>query len=146
MEINSYFIPLTLLFGSTIGLYYGYRYGKSYLQSYIISKVMEELNKKQEEEGTPFISMERAKSAVILYKHGGKEYKVCVPYDRTKSRAMLRKEVFLLSDNGKIDITHKPGVPYLLSAEKMGGVKIVVVKDNKTIREYDKDEIPEYLE
>ena len=133
------------IFGASVGLYYGYQYGKSYLNNYIIKQVMDELNKKQEKDGVIFQPLERTKSAVILYNHGGKEHKVCVPYDRSKSRAMLRKKVFLIRDDDRIEITHKPGVPYSLSAKDMGGNKIIVTKDNRTIKEYTDIEIPNYL-
>ena len=139
------YIPVTLI--GTVSIYYGYLYGKSYLEKHIIDRVMGELNKKQDEEGVVFKPLEKTKSAVILYKHGGKEHKVCVPYDRTKTRHMLRKQVFLVLQNDKnLIITHKPGVPYLLSAKDMGGSKIIVTKDGKTVREYEEDEVPNYLE
>ena len=60
---------------------------------------------------------------------------------------MLRKEVKLvLEDNTEVDITHKPGVPYTLSANEMGGNKIVIFKDGKVIKEYFGNEIPNYLD
>ena len=142
MEAASYF---TIIFSATISIYYSYKYGKYYLEKYIINRIMKELNKKQEDEGIVFIPMEKTKSAVILYKHGGKEHKVCVHYDRTKLRPMLRKKVFLIKSDERIEITHKPGVPYLLTAKDMGGIKIIVVKDNNTIKEYQEEEIPNYL-
>ena len=133
------------ILGTGVGVYYGYNYVKSYLNRYILTKVMEELDKRQEKEGIVFKHLEKTKSAVIVYKHGGKQHKVCVPYDRTKSRTMLRKKVFLVKAGEKIEITHKPGVPYLLSSKDMGGEKILVTKDNQTIKEYSNEEIPKYL-
>jgi len=150
-ESSSYFYPVTMiLLGSGIGFYYGYQYVKSYLNNYIIDRVMKELNKKQEDDGILFKQLERTKSAVICYKHGGKDHKVCVPYDRSKSRPMLRKKVFLVrnDDNEEklLEITHKPGVPYLLSATEMGGSKIIVIKDSKIVKEYKKEDIPNFLD
>lgn len=139
--MNIYYFPAI-----AVGAYCAFHYGKIYLNDYILNRVNEELNKKQDQEGVSFKTFERTKSAVVLYKYGGKEHKVCIPYDRTKSTSMLRKEVKLISVDGEIDITHKPGVPYLLSANEMGGSKITVVKDGKIIKEYIDDEIPGYLE
>jgi len=139
--MNVYYFPII-----AVGTYFAYHYSKKYLNDYILNKVNEELSKKQDQEGISFKTFERTKSAVVLYKYGGKEHKVCIPYDRTKSTSMLRKEVKLILDNEEIDITHKPGVPYLLSANDMGGSKINVVKDGKIIKEYVSDEIPGYLE
>ena len=143
----SYLYPITII-GGGFGIYYGYQYSKKILNNYIINRVLEELNKKQENEGVLFQPLSRTKSAVIVYKHGGKEHKVCVPYDRSKSRAMLRKQVFLIRDEGeqdRIEITHKPGVPYLLSASEMGGIKIIVIKDNQVVKEYESNEVPKFL-
>lgn len=151
MEISdpSSFFCTIIILGGSVSLYYVYYYAKSRLYKYLMNRMMEELNKKQESEDILFQPLERTKSAVILYKHGGKEHKVCVPYDRSKSRIMLRKEVYLVRNGGekeeRIEITHKPGVPYLLSAKEMGGSKIIVIKDNKIIKEYGEDEKPAYL-
>lgn len=139
--MNYFYISL-----AGISLYYGYYYGKNYLNQYIMSKVLNELNKKQNEEGEVFKPLEKSKSALILYKHGGKDHRVCIPYDRSRVISMMRKDVKLITNEGEIDITHKPGIPYLLSAFQMGGNKILVKKDNKIIREYVEHEIPNYLE
>lgn len=158
--ILNYPIVGSLTIGSlTLGcLSVGIYYGKSYLERYIANKVIDQLKSKQDNEGIVFQALERTNSAVILYKHGGKEHRVCVPYDRSKSTAMLRKQVFLINssnnnndidkkiDINRIEITHKPGIPYLLSAKQMGGTKIIVIKDNETIKEYLDDDIPGYLE
>lgn len=139
--MNFYYFPII-----AAGGYLFFHYGKTYLNNYILSRVNEELNKTQDQEGINFRVFEKSKSAVVLYKYGGKEHKVCIPYDRTKSTNMLRKEVKLIKNEETIDITHKPGVPYLLSSEDMGGDKIIVIKDNSVIKEYFGDEIPGYLE
>ena len=157
------------IFGTVgiLGVYYGYKYGKSYFNQYIFNQVMSEMNKIQDNDDVLFKPIEKTKSALVLYKHGGKDHKVCVTYDQTKARGMLRKEVFLVrsieleqendqTDNQnnnqpnqnteeRIEITHKPGVPYLISPSDMGGEKIIVIKDNKIIHEYQKDDIPGYL-
>lgn len=143
--MNFYYFPII-----TVSAYIMYHFGKEYLSNYVLAKVNEELAKKQNDEGITFKTLEKSKSAVVLYKYGGKEHKVCIPYDRSKSTNMLRKEVRLVIDQEgieeKIDITHKPGVPYLLSANDMGGSKIIILKDNKIIKEYIGNEIPNYLE
>ena len=153
--MNSYYVP-TIIVSSvgSIGIYYGYYYVKGYIKNYIMERVMEELNRKQNQEAEIFKPMEKSKSAIILYNHGGKSHNICVPYDRSKSRKMLRKEVFLVrlddqennNQENQIEITHKPGVPYLLSAKDMGGIKIIVIKDDETIREYGEEEIPNFLD
>lgn len=139
--MNYFYISL-----AGVSLYCGYYYGRSYLKQYILNQVLKELNKKQDEEGEIFKPLEKSKSALILYKHGGKDHRVCIPYDRSRVISMMRKDVKLITDDDEIDITHKPGIPYLLSAFQMGGIKIVVKKDNKVVREYTDHDIPNYLE
>ena len=87
------------------------------------------------------------RGAMISHQYGGKNYQVCVPYDATKVRQALRKEVFLIVDNPdgqqkRINITQKPGIPYLFSAEYLGGNKIIVTKDDQIIAEFQEDQIP----
>lgn len=157
--MSQYYVS-TAIIGS-IGVYYGYYYVKgyvqNYVQNYVMERVMEELNKKQDQDSEIFKPMEKSKSAIILYNHGGKSHNICVPYDRSKSRKMLRKEVFLVRSDSdqvnnnyeneqRVEITHKPGVPYSLCAKDMGGTKIIVTKDGETIREYGEDEIPNFLD
>ena len=130
--------------------YYGYYYVKKRLDNYVVEQVMKKLNEITEEDEVTFKPLQKSQSALILFSHGGKQHQVCIPYDRTKSRNMLRKKVYLVRNEDKTgltktEITHKPGVPYLLSAQDMGGDKIVVEKDNNILIEYDKDEIPNYL-
>ena len=65
------------------------------------------------------------------------------------ARSMNRKVVYLIDSEGnKTNITHKPGIPYTLSAKDMGGVGILVEKDNKMLSEngrYGLEDIPGYL-
>ena len=129
------------------GYYYGYYYLKNKLTTYVLTQVQDKLNEMQEKEDVSFHPSEKSKSAIVLFMDGGKQHKLTVPYDRSRGRSMARKNVYLVLDNdNKKDITHKQGVPYLLSAKQMGGHKIVVEKDNKVIREYSEDEIPNYLD
>lgn len=132
--MNSYSLMIVPLIG--LGGYYGY----NYLYNYIVSKAMEEVNKKfsNTEEQLQIVN----NTAIISYQYGGKNYKVCVPYDSSKVRGALRKEVFLIRGNERIDITHKPGIPYLLSAKDMGGNRIIVTKDEQILNEFEENEIP----
>lgn len=155
MDREILFYP-TLIGGIIIFTYYGFGFVKNKIIQYATSQVLKKLNETQEKQEVLFRPFERSKSAVILYNHGGMNHKVCVPYDRSKSRKMLRKKVFLVrlvsnevsNENPaeeRIEITHKPGIPYLLSAHDMGGTKIIVTKDGNIIQEYSEHEIPKYL-
>lgn len=134
-----------------VGCYYGYFYIKNKFNQLIANKIISKLDENMNKQESNFIPLRKTQSALISFESGGKQHKICVPYDRTKARHMLRKKVFLVcikSDEtqDKIEITHKTGVPYLLSAEMMGGESIIVMKDEAIIKTYDKHEIPNFLE
>lgn len=145
-NIPTIIIPIIAIFVSG---YYGYPYAKNKIGSYVVNQLMKKLNTGQSiSGGSPeaITFTQLGNSALISFNHGGKNHNVCVPYDRNKGRKMLRTEVFLISNNDRTNITHKPSIPYLLSAKDMGGEKIIVTKDDVTIREYKEDEVPNYLE
>jgi hypothetical protein len=144
--MTTYLYPSVLIGGVIILGYNGYHYAKSKLNSYIMNKVTTKLDEMMEKEEVLFKPFQKSESALVLFTHGGKQHKVCVPYSRKKGRTMNRKKVFLLKGSEKIEITHKSGVPYLISAKTMGGDKIVVEKDNKIIQEYSSEDIPRYLD
>ena len=136
--------PLILagLFGSG---YYMYYYGIDKVKNYIIESVLEYLKDKNNHD-ISFKQFGKSESAVILFEYGGKQSKVHIPYNRRKLVSMVSKKVFLIYHDGeRIEITHKPGVPYLISAHEMGGEKIVVEKEGKVILTYESDETPKYL-
>ena len=127
--------------------YYGYSYGKNYFYKYVMRKVNEELDRRMEvdKEEELFKPMHK-NSAVIMVNQAGKKHSVYVPYDRKKSSSMLRKKVFLIKENEKIDISQKPGVPYLINAKQLGGQKIIVEDlTGEIIKTYNEDEVPNYL-
>ena len=128
--------------------YYGYYYVKGVGQRYVNSQVMIQLNEKMEKEGEPFVMMGK-NAALITFTHGGKQHHITTPYNRSNARSMNRKVVYLIDSEGnKTNITHKPGIPYTLSAKDMGGVGILVEKDNKMLSEngrYGLEDIPGYL-
>ena len=143
-----YILP-TIFLGVSISVscYYGGNLVKNYLSEIMMN--MLDKHTKPDRSKVSFKTLGRSQSAIISFDHLGKQHNVCVPYDRKKSMKMLRKTVFLIKDNDKTDkinITHKPGIPYLLSPKQMGGIKIIVEKDNKILKEYTEDEIPKFLE
>jgi len=113
--MNSYFWPGLVLTVPFIG-YYGYYYLRSKLKLYVIDQVLKKLDDMSNAEEIKFQPFRRTQSAMITFEHGGKQYKLCIPYDNSKSRHMRRKKVYLFRGEDRIDISHKPGVPYLLSA------------------------------
>ncbi len=143
MEDYGWILAITT---TSVITYYSYGYLKRKITSHILTKVQEKLDSNMDNEVISFRPIPKTKSALISFTHGGKQHHVSVPYDRSKGRKMGRMVVWLVGSEERIDITHKPGIPYLLSAEQMGGDKIIVMKDGNTIKEYSGDEIPNWLE
>ena len=148
-----YFYP-TLLAGIFGGGYYMYYYGINNIKGYMIESAIEYLKNKNNSnrDNVSFKQFGKSQSAIVMFEYGGKQSKVHIPYNRRKMVSMMRKKVFLIrptkdtdEEDEKIEITHKPGVPYLLSAREMGGNKIIVKKDNDIIQTYDVDDTPNYL-
>ena len=127
--------------------YYGYVYGKNKFYKYVMGKVNEELDRRMEiDKNEELFKPVHKNSAVIMVNQAGKTHSVYVPYDRKKSTSMIRKKVYLIKDEEKLDISQKPGVPYLINAGQLGGTEIIVEDmSGDIIKRYSKDEIPNYL-
>lgn len=69
----------------------------------------------------------------ISYMHSGSKYQIYVPFDTELSSLMKDVSVFLHKPSEEIDITHQPGIPYLMSAASLGGYRIEFIKDNEIL-------------
>lgn len=145
--MNNYFylsfIPISVYIG-----WRGYQYGKEKLYEYVMSEVKKELDKRMRDEDDQelFKPHERCKSAIIKVTHGGKSHNIFIPYDRSKSTSMLMRKVYLIRDGQEIELSQKPGVPFLVSAQDLGGDKIIL-KDfsGEHLHEYTANEVPNFL-
>jgi hypothetical protein len=138
-------IGMTVGITTTIGIIgYIYYYGYEQIKGYAIESVLDYMKEKNNDKG--FEPFRKSQSAIIHFEHSGKGSKVHIPYNRRKVVSMMRKKVYLVTDSGdEIDITHKPGVPYLLTPSDMKGKEIIVKQDDKVIKTYTSDETPMYL-
>ncbi len=129
--------------GGCLSIFHIYKFTKNKFYKYIFEQVNKELDQRMEkEEG--FTPMRKTTSAMLKINHGGKSHSIYIPYDRKKSIKMMKCKVFLYKDVEKIDITQKPGVPYLVSASDLGGEKIVVEnKEGKELYTYLNKNIPD---
>jgi hypothetical protein len=83
----------------------------------------------------------------IKYPNFGSNYTLNVPYNPTFVAKMLNLHVTLVSDNEVTDITQQPGIPYMLSAEELGGNIISVVdEDTGTSETYSSTVKPMYCQ
>lgn len=81
-------------------------------------------------------------SATITFEYYGKSYQIHVPYDKNLIRKMTGSKVILIDESGnKIDITQKPGIPYLVTPKQLGGTSIHIEK-GENIKEINSDDIP----
>ena len=143
MKMDYFYLSLPIV--GYLG-YVGYRYGENKFYEYVMSRVKDELDKRMQKEDEEEMFRPSDKSAVIRVSSGGKSHSIFVPYDRNKSSSMLRKKVFLIQGDGKIDITQKPGVPYLVSAEDLNGTSIVVENlSGDVVRTFDCTLVPGYI-
>ena len=131
------------IIGSIVLGYYGYKYAKYRFYQYVFEKVNEELDRRMQKEND-FVPMRKTTSAILNVSHGGKSHSVYVPYNRNTGRKMMKHNVFLWKNGEKIDITQKPGIPYLVSAADLGGEKIIVEnKEGEEINIYTGKKIPD---
>jgi hypothetical protein len=135
------------LFGTSLGglaIYESYFYGKRKVSEYVMGKVFEELNKRMEQENKEeMFKPVEPNAAIIKVTSSGKTHSVYVPYNRKRCTAMLRKKVYLIKDGEKIELTQKPGIPYLICAANMGGTSIIVENlDGEQVFTFSENEIP----
>lgn len=87
-------------------------------------------------------------SANIIYERLGQQYMVQLPYDRRYVANMTRFNVELLR-KGKLplNITQQPGIPYLVTAESLGGYAILITdQETGKTHQYSSNIIPMYGE
>jgi len=145
-NLYSIVIGGSTLIALSYAAYRGYKLSKEIIKKkiteYAMNKVKENLDKDTEDK-ISFKPISRTKSAIISFNHLGKVHNIYVPYHRNTSTSMLRKNFYLIKDGEKILLEQKPGVPFLVSAESMGGDKIIIEdRDGNTISEFVDNEIP----
>lgn len=85
-------------------------------------------------------------TALLTYNRLNTQYTVSLPYNRRKVASMNQFTVHLLYKNqGPLNITQEPGIPYIVSANQLGGVAIEVIdSDTGNKVTYSGDQIPMY--
>lgn len=87
-----------------------------------------------------FIIADNDKSAIINYKYYGQQYKILIPYNRSKIALMTQLKVELINENNiSTDIMQQPGIPYLFTAKDLGGINIKIT-NSETGKSYTYDE------
>ena len=116
-----------------------------------ISRMATALIPKPDLSSSSFSIADSNKSASLIYTRMGTKYLLNVPYDSSARRITNRIHVFLLvepKEGGykEIDVTQQPCVPYLCTAEQLGGIgyKIVDKTNDEIIYECGKDIVPDF--
>ena len=81
-------------------------------------------------------------SAMITYNRCNIPYNLYVPYHSRLVSKMSPYRVFLVKDGNEVDITQQPGIPYMLTAESMGGTELIVRKSGEVVTRYEKNVVP----
>ena len=102
--------------------------------NYITNQVLKQLDQTYESKVVSYHELDN-NLVRISYEYGGKTYYIVVPYDKELCRSGRRKQVFLQQGENFIDITQKPGIPYLLTPEQLGG-KVLIKKDRKLLKDF----------
>jgi hypothetical protein len=88
------------------------------------------------------------KSASIMYERMGQSYTLFVPYQRKYIAQMAQFKAELLRHNEtSVDITQQPGIPYLVTAEELGGEGIKITNhESGEFHVFHSKEIPHYAQ
>lgn len=79
--------------------------------------------------------------AIITYYLDGDKYSIRVPRN-PKHRLNPARMILILHDGIEIDITHKHGIPYFLSATDLGGVNITKRVYEENVSQFCVNEVP----
>lgn len=155
MDYQTYVIG-TVVFSSLIGISY-YKGLFSKITSWVHTKnqkikmimsLIDVLNNTQNTKSNPasFFVNDTDVSATISYERMGTKYILFVPYSREHVAQMTQFNVELLRDGkDSLNITQQPGIPYLVSANDLGGYAIKVTnEDNNTVYTYEHEDPPMY--
>ncbi len=134
-------IVVIILIIILIALIYNWGTIKKTTMTYISKKILD--NVKVETDPAEMQLSEDKTYGILKYTYLNKEYEIRVPYDKK----MLRKvgvSVHHLKDGVEIDISNQPGVPIFVSANNLGGGKIIIRKGDDILDEFIGDQIVKY--
>jgi flagellar basal body-associated protein FliL len=113
-------------------------YAKPKLIKYATNKVIQNLPK--HDDPTELNVNDTRTAAKLTYFHKGAEYTVYLPYDK-KMQRKVGYTVFHELGNKKVNITQESGIPYMVTANMLGGGKITVYKDDELKHTYKDDDM-----
>ena len=113
---------------------------KKKIKNLVMVMVMNEIKEKDtEHEG--FKILDNDKSARITFHNAGNDQNLFVPYEKSLILKSIGYQVFLITKDGKIDVTHKSGIPYPFYAHQLGGEHYQLFKRGKR-KDLEPNELP----
>lgn len=133
-------------FFTTVSDWCQMRYNRATMILSLINKIQNDITPKNIQ--VAFSVNDTDTSASIVYERIGQQYIMLVPYNRRYVAAMSQFKVELLRTNNEpVNITQQPGIPYLVSADSLGGYSIRITnQETGTSKEYLHIDIPHYGE
>lgn len=116
---------------------------KAAIKLYIIVKLRELLSETNSKDNNNTINF-KDNHVNITYYFNGNFHNLRLPHN-PKNKIKMHQMILVKNDNNEyieIDITHKHGLPYYLSAKDLGGHKIIHKKGDDIIQEFVDNELP----
>jgi hypothetical protein len=121
-------------------------YKKHYIRNFLFRQFMKAANDSHNNIPDLFSINDTGKSASIKYTRYGKSYILNIPYDRSRISSMSSYTVYLIKNNQRINITQQSGIPYLVTADELGGNSIEVETIDGDFFKIDKYEVLGFIE
>lgn len=124
--------------------YLSYLYIKKKVTNYFFNKIVDKIHKDtKKDDNEQYFRPITKNSAIISFNRLGKKESVYIPYNRRMSSTMLTKNIYLIKNGEKTLLNQNPGVPFMVSAEDLGGDEIIVEdKEGNILIKFNKDQIP----
>lgn len=103
------------------------------IDQYIAQK-QEEDRRGRKDRKESFTLLNGGKVARVLIDRNGTESYVYLPYDRRKMARNVGKEVILVKDGERTNITQHAGLPYFVTAQQLGGDYVEIHSDGEIRR------------
>lgn len=115
------------------------------IKSYIVQKIVDSIVKscdKLDQEDTFKISP-TGKSVTISFIYHNRKYNVFLPFDKSLISKYSGYQFYLETNDKITEISQKPGIPFLVTADQLGGTSIIVqnVEDDICMK-FNENQIP----
>jgi hypothetical protein len=125
-------------------------YFKKNIYSFMLRQMFHIIDKYQNSKHKTYIESyfvnDNDLSIKIKYIRHNEEHFIMIPFKRDLIALMSQFKAKLIKDDEEIDITQQPGLPYMCSAEQLGGKEIIITNEETGARHVYKHKIPLFAE